>query len=424
MTEKEIYDHLMSRNMFVLYSLRGSQLYGTNIETSDFDYHGIFMYPNGESLSLYEPTDNFQDSKGDVVFFEMKKYFRMAMSANPTVLEIMFTPNEFVKIRTDISDLIIKNRSLFVTKKCYYSFNGYAFNQCVKAVGKNKKVHGKDKYFNKLGFEKLRSLLENDVVSPEWIEQKFSKHFLQFLLKNQSVPVTSATSFKQTDEVLIDDDIRFLLPPRHVDYCYFVKDTREGFPMRPVLLSETGIDLKKYNCSSMEHVVNVFRLYFYDQKANGIFKDGKVVCSSIPIEDEVSHFSGLLIYANNEYESAKKDWKSYFEWMSERNESRWKESDEKEFSFDHKNMQHLVRLLLSGENIAREGEPIIRFSGDKLKFLREIREGKYTYDYVMKFANEKMQELQTLFEKSLLPDGCDKKKVCDLYDEIVSMNGW
>ena len=34
--------------------------------------------------------------------------------------------------------------------------------------------------------------------------------------------------------------------------------------------------------------------------------------------------------------------------------------------YDAKNMMHLVRLLLSGENIVKTGEPIVRFDGERL----------------------------------------------------------
>lgn len=425
MTEKEIYDHLTANKMLVFYSVRGSFLYGTNVETSDIDNHGVFMHRNKEMLSLRELEPDFHDEKGDSVVFEMRKYLQMAMKANPTVLEMMFTPPEFIKVRTPISDLLMKNRDAFVTKACYYSFSGYAFDQIKKASGKNKKVHGKERYFSVSGIEKIRSLLEKDLVSPEWVELRFSKHFLKFILKGNPAPSTSETSFKKMDEVLADEEIKSLLPPRHLDFCYFVNSLQNDFPMRPIPINGLPwLDLKEYNCSSMEHVGGVYRLYYYGDKANGVFKGGEVVCSSIPMEDEARKFSGVMIYAHNEYESSKKDWKSYWEWMAERNENRWKATESEEaFEYDRKNMQHTVRLLLSGENVAKEGVPLIRFSGDKLKFLREIREGKYAYDYLMKFANDKVHELHSLFEKSPLPDGCDTKRVFDMYDEIVEMNG-
>lgn len=422
MTEKEIKNYLVENKMLVFYSIRGSFLYGTNIETSDVDRHGIFIYPNKMRLGLMDLNEDLHDDKGDNVLFEMKKYMKMAIKSNPTVLEMIFTPDEFIEVKTPVSELLILNRNLFLTKECYFSFGGYAFSQIKKACGKNKKIHGKDRYLNNDGLDKIRKLLDNNIISTEWIEKRFSTNFLKAIVKGRECRKTSVTSFKEMDEFLLDEDIKILLPPRQLDFCYFAKSMAKDFPMRPAPLKETGIDLKQYNCSSMEHIGGVYRIYYYGDKANGVFKGGDIVCSSIPIEDEASRFSGLLIYAHNEYESAKKDWRSYWEWMSERNENRWGISDsESVFEYDRKNMQHTFRLLLSGENIAKEGEPIVRFSGEKLKFLRDVREGKFSYDYLIKYANDKILALKEEFDKSSLPDRCDINKVSELYDEIIDL---
>jgi len=417
-----IYRELLDSGTLCLFAIRGSQLYGTYVEGSDFDYHGIFMHPNRIWATLSKPRPEHSSKKGDALVHCMRKYITMATSANPTVLEMLFTPDPFIIYKSVIGDTLIKKRHLFVTKQCFHSFSGYARDQIKKASGKNKKVHRKEELLHPEGIAKLKSLLLDGTITTDWVDIRFSHNFLEFLRKNEEIPVSSKTSFKEMDQVLEDEDIRKLLPPRHTDYCYFVKPTTNGFPMRPIHLREVGIDLKEYNCSSLEHVGHVFRLYYYGDKANGVFHGGEIVCSSIPIEDELKKYSGLMIYGHNEYESAKADWRSFWEWMANRNEKRWEEGDSQTFEYDRKNMQHTIRLLLSGENVAKEGEPIVCFSGKALTFLREVREGKYAYEYLMKYANDKVKELEGLYESSQIPDSCNMKEVHALYDDLLVLN--
>jgi predicted nucleotidyltransferase len=435
MTEQEILDYLKTNNMLVFYAIRGSCLYGTNIATSDEDHHGIFHHSLRSYLGFVKPKDEFSDEKHDNTIYELRKYVDLATTANPTILEMLFTPDEYVLFKSDISNLLFFKRDIFLTKKCYHSFSGYAYAQCAKARGKNKKVHGESKYIHKPGLEKLRDLLLCDKISEEWVITRFSKNFYGYLCKNIDVKLSENTDFKRMDECLQDSDIAKLLPPKREQFCYIVHRSNEwmdedlNMPFRPQsLLNQTGcleeykIDLKTCNCSSVEHLGHVYRLYDYGDGAKGIFHGGEVLCSSIPIDHEKSKYRGILIYALNEYESARSEWHSFFEWVSNRNENRWKSEDSNEsFSFDRKNMQHTVRLLFSAENIAVEGKPLIRFSGDKLKFLREIREGKFTYEYLMKFAEDKLLELKSVYENCSLPYACNMKVVNDLYEEIIDL---
>jgi hypothetical protein len=84
-----------------------------------------------------------------------------------------------------------------------------------------------------------------------------------------------------------------------------------------------------------------------------------------------------------------------------------------------KNMQHTIRLLYSGINILKEGEPIVRFSGDKLKFLRDIREDKYNYEYLMSYAEELEKEAKELYRTCKLPEDVDFDAVDNFYRELT-----
>lgn len=418
-------NEIKEKNLIVMECIAGSHLYGTNTPESDVDIRGIFMVPNKDWLSLIRPSQEVSENNEDIKYFEMRKFFELALTSNPNILELFFIPRDCLKIISPIYEKIVANRNLFINKRAKFSFSGYAYAQLSKATGKNKKFHGKDKYFDEKAIEKLRKLLLDGQISSEWVEVRYCKSFLQYLLKNEDAQVTEKTNWKEMDIYLEDEDIAKIKPPRKKDFCYVIPKNNIGysqFPGRNVPLSEMGMNLDRYNCSSVEHIGHLYRLYHYGDQAKGVFKNGQVVCESIPIEDEEDKFFGLLTFNINEYEQSIKDYHSYFDWMLNRNDSRWIYQENKESDFDRKNLMHVVRLLLSGENILKNGEPIVRFEGEGLRFLKDIRAGKYEYDYLLKFAEDKMKELEALYETSTIPHSANTKKIYALYDELVAMN--
>ena len=137
-------DSADSSAVCIFHGIRGSRAYGTDIATSDTDTHGLYVYPSIMYAGLEVPKEQIQDERGDNIFYGLKRYFDLAMSANPNLIEILYSPDDCVLYKSDMFDLLVKHRSLFISKKCYNSFTGYAIAQIKKAKGKNKKVHGKD----------------------------------------------------------------------------------------------------------------------------------------------------------------------------------------------------------------------------------------------------------------------------------------
>jgi len=84
----------------------------------------------------------------------------------------------------------------------------------------------------------------------------------------------------------------------------------------------------------------------------------------------------------------------------------------------------LFRLLLSCQNIfSGEAAPLVRFSGEKLEFLRDIRAGKFEFEYLMEEADKLEREISKAKDLCDLPEDCDMNKVNDLYRQIVKLEG-
>lgn len=113
-----------------LLGLGGSYAYGTNIETSDIDVRGCYLNTRQELLlSGIGISEQFIDNKTDTTIYSHNKLISLLTNANPNTIEILgLKPDQYLYIN-DIGQELIDNKKLFLSKKCVYSFGGYANQQ-------------------------------------------------------------------------------------------------------------------------------------------------------------------------------------------------------------------------------------------------------------------------------------------------------
>jgi uncharacterized protein len=141
--------------------------------------------------------------------------------------------------------------------------------------------------------------------------------------------------------------------------------------------------------------------------ARGVFRGDVLVCESIPKEDEGSRFAGLLLFNEQAWKQSLADHQNYWSWRRDRNQARWEQQERGELDFDAKNMMHTVRLLMSGRAILEHGTPIVRFEGESLRLLLDIRAGKLSFEEIMALAEGLIADCERLKPLSSLPEACD-----------------
>ena len=121
----------------------------------------------------------------------------------------------------------------------------------------------------------------------------------------------------------------------------------------------------------------------------------------------------------SEYETALREYKSYQQWLENRNATR--HDLESKFNYDTKHASHLVRLLRMGKEILEEGKVYVDRTevGDAQDF-RDIRNGSMTYEEILAYAESMDKELNELYEvKNELQHTINKDKINRLYLDIV-----
>lgn len=112
----------------ILLGLGGSHAYGTNVEGSDIDIRGIALNSKEEVL-LGKDFEQVVERNTDTVIYSFNKMIKLLIDGNPNTLEIIFQKPEHYLRLTKLGKMLIDNRKLFLSKKCYYSFGGYAHQQ-------------------------------------------------------------------------------------------------------------------------------------------------------------------------------------------------------------------------------------------------------------------------------------------------------
>lgn len=136
-------------------TIMGSQAYSVANDDSDCDVYG-FCIPNKEilfpHLAGYLPgfdqnIPNFEqwsehhikngDKEYDFSIYNIVKYFRLCADGNPNMVDSLFTPVHCILHMSPIGQMVRENRKLFLSKKCWHTFKGYAFSQMTKIKQKN-----------------------------------------------------------------------------------------------------------------------------------------------------------------------------------------------------------------------------------------------------------------------------------------------
>ncbi len=116
---------LQTHLLYLAYA--GSRSYGTATEDSDIDLRGIAFAPREAvfGLSVYEQT--ILDVP-DVVVYSLRKYARLALKANPNILELLYVEPELVLVCNSWGSLLREQRALFLSRQVFHSFGGYAIH--------------------------------------------------------------------------------------------------------------------------------------------------------------------------------------------------------------------------------------------------------------------------------------------------------
>jgi uncharacterized protein len=139
---------------------RGSVAHGMYVPKSnpdsidDKDVMGVYIGPLEHYLG-FGRKDVYERWEGewDCVFYELRKFIGLLVNCNPNVLSLLWVNPSGIIYESALGERLRQHRDLFVTKKAYHSFSGYAHDQFKKMI-----------YFNQEA-QALMQQLEEQLVS-------------------------------------------------------------------------------------------------------------------------------------------------------------------------------------------------------------------------------------------------------------------
>jgi hypothetical protein len=342
----------------------GSQAYGTATPTSDIDYKGIYCQSTKDLIG-FGYKEQIEYTK-DHTEYEIRRFLQLAQSANPTILELLFSPKDCTITTSPAYELLSSFKHKFITTQCANSFGGYAIAQIKKARGLDKKMN----------YEKSR------------IERK-----------------------------------------NPLDFCY-VYDEQRGKTEPITSWLKRNSHMKQEHCglANLNHMKDCYALY-YDWGATYENARGKMTAkgfkgivgensnelrlSSIPKDVPPET---LLYYNKDGYSVHCKDYNEYQTWLNSRNTQRYVDTVTHGQQIDGKNLMHCRRLLEMAIEIATEGT--IKVRRDNAEQLLKIRRGEVSLEQILEQSEADIKGLDDLFAKSSLPTEVDKDWINELLLEI------
>jgi len=135
----------------------GSTAYGVSNDESDRDIYGfsippktmLFPYSLGHMYGFGKPPEAFNqfqkhhimdktdNTEYDLSIYNIVKFFQLCMENNPNMVDALFVPTRCVLHSTSIGNHVRDNRHMFLSKRVWHKFKGYAHSSLHKARTKD-----------------------------------------------------------------------------------------------------------------------------------------------------------------------------------------------------------------------------------------------------------------------------------------------
>lgn len=433
----------------------GSRLYGNSTETSDWDYRGIILAKNSDKLGLFDKTKMLGGETGkgksgemlckalikagiplkdtdDVQLYEVSNFIDLAINNNPNIMDTLCYDynTESTAYISDKGKWFLDQKSLFLSRKLKFTFSGYAIAQLHKIKSHNKWINEFPDTTEVL--EILKKNFQNNFIDFNWIVENFGGGVAERITnenaqQNNTIPgIPTWEYFKEVNSDCGIDFDKYQIP-RLYDFCKAIdihakildKDAEIAKVIKPEIgnhfVYKTTIKKLMIEEGSFRTLGNSMYSLFTD--GTGLFgKEGNIKAND---PNHTGEFICLVKANPDEYKKIKDHVNNMWNWKLKRNEARGELEDQ--FGYDTKHASHLVRLLMSARSILEKDDYTPELSGDTLQLVKDVRAGKFSYNWVLEFSEKLDTELSASYETSTLQHKPNLKKINEVLIKIQGL---
>ncbi len=284
-------DIVRQKQLILLDCISGSTAYNLNVSTSDIDKKGVFIMPQMQLYGFIRQEQIANDSH-DEVYFEIGRFLDLLSKNNPSMLELLSTPAQFILQKHPLMQLLKPED--FLSKLCLDTFAGYAQTQIRKARGLNKKIN-----------------------KPLDTERKSVIDFCWVIYQNDTVPLKewlTTMGYNQQDCGLTS------LPHFRDVYLLYHRSQLSAGTLRGIISGDDADDVQ---------------------------------LSIVPKDAERL---AMMNFNKDGYSVYCREYREYKQWEEKRNQHRYQNTLSHGKNYDAKNMMHTFRLLNMAEEIALHHE--------------------------------------------------------------------
>jgi hypothetical protein len=376
-----LYNYLKEKGYIIYEAITGSQAHGTSTPKSDIDRTFVYILPEEDILGIkYREHIRLN---ADYVGYEIRMFLELVKKNNPTILELLFGPEDCIEICHPAFKKLIDRRDEFISKVCCDSFSGYAKQQIHKAKGMDKMQN----------WEKTRDMT-----------RKTPMDFCYWIAGNKSYPLQDFLDLNGLDQkfcglVKIPNarDLWALYYDEDAAHCFSDLYSEEDREQSKEFLKSRGLPMGK----GYKGIVT---------------EEGNQLRSSSVSKEDADNELCIFSYNENGYTSHCKDYAKFVKWLKERNTDRWVETKKHGQQIDGKNMMHCRRLIEIATEIA-DGKGI-NIRRPNAQELLKIRRGEVELEELLERAKSDLEELKIKFNNSDLPDAVDSELVHEMLVDI------
>lgn len=367
-------DWLLNNTIYL--AVHGSQCYGMATENSDLDAKGICIPPSeieNDLFHTFEQAENNIDiekqishlrnpknPKIETTVYSLKKFIKLAAAVNPNVLELLYVKPEFQIIKNSAAEKLIQNRDLFLSARANFTFAGYAYAQLNKIQRHRKWI---------ITPRDLKQPRRNEYGLPEEAQQEVEEVFRY--VKGE-VEKWNLSGFP------LDENEKGKLKETIWELVYEISSKKVNWENWVVAYTVTAIEKLARTLNLKEELLD-------------------------------------LIKRENQYRRDLQTYNSWINWKNNRNPAR--KALEEKSQYDTKHASQLIRLLRSGLEILETGK--FNVFRDDAEELLLIKNGGWTYDSVVEYAEMMNKKMAAAYKITKLPKSVNYVAINSLYQELL-----
>jgi uncharacterized protein len=192
----------------------GSRAYGLDQEDSDVDRRGFFLPPADLHWGLAGVPEQIESDREEC-YWDVGKFIRLGLKANPNVLECMYSP--MVERSTPLAQELINMRGIFLSRHVHRTYNSYVLSQFKKMEQDLRNAHAlRWKHVMHL----IRLLLSGVVVLRQgFVPLRVEEHRERLLaIRHGEIPWDDIERWRLRLHRDLDEALQTTSLPEHPDY--------------------------------------------------------------------------------------------------------------------------------------------------------------------------------------------------------------